>query len=657
MKQQSNITHSMRYLFIFLFILLNYITPTYLNAQVEFTTWGNLTGIRVDNQLMQFNSSLVLIDEEKSFTRVTRKEAQTTDFERTDLKKIFSYEMGEIRWKETIQSLEKGTALIDVELSTKADTLIDAAFFRIELPEEFDNSTIFKVQNENVMNLESISTYQAEANYIAPLSKIIVSSTLRKLEISFSRITQVMVKNTSEGNIRLDFLIQAGEVLADTIYSNQFTIKASGEIDRSVVNLKVFPEQEGKQFDGVGGNFRLQNPSTDPQVIDYSLKNLRVSWSRVELPWSYWHPDLSKNPIDEAKKGNLHPKVRDAMEMAKRLDQQGIPVILATWFAPEWAIIGKRAEGVNIDGSRGNALDQTKKQEIYESITSYIQFLKKEYGVETVMFSFNESDLGIDVRQTPEEHNQLIKELGAYFRKRGVETDFLLGDTADADGWPFTTLASTDPETRPFIGGVSFHSWRGWTDENLLKWLDISNRVGKPLFIGEGSIDAGAWRYPGILEEPTYALDEIDVYLKILAKAQPLSILQWQLTADYSVMSGGGVFGNTEKELHPTQRFFNLQQLGATPQGSFSIPATISKKGLTVAAYKEDNNTSFTLHVVNKGASREVKIEGIPDGIDKLNVRVTNRTNSNKKVKTIKVKNGIAEYNLEGASFISFFSK
>ncbi len=199
------------------------------------------------------------------------------------------------------------------------------------------------------------------------------------------------------------------------------------------------------------------------------------------------------------------------MEMARRLDKMDMPVMLAAWFPPDWAIIGERFKGKRPDGSMGNKLDLSKSEKIYRSLVSYIKYLKEEYGVETVMFSFNESDLGIDVQQTDVEHNELIKTMGSLLRAEGLQTEFLLGDTADANGWNFTTLASTDPESLPYIGGVSFHSWRGYTDENLLKWRDISNRVGEPLFIGEGSIDAGAWRYPQIFEEPTYALEEIDV--------------------------------------------------------------------------------------------------------------------------------------------------
>ncbi len=639
-------------------LFIGLLAPFLAMSQTEFTTWGNITGIRIDNQLMEFKSSLVLVNQTNE-ERVTQKERQRIYFRREDDRKVFSYAMDSINWKETLYPTGKGSTVVGIDFSSNMDTLINGAYFRIELPEEFGLETKFDISNPSPIALADINNSFDGADYKAPSTSVKVISPTRELDIAFEKPTDVSIRAVDSINpkIELNFRLAGGQVPADTVYSNTFTIHASGIIETSPIELELFSDQQGEKFDGIGGNFRLQNPRMDPQVIDYSLKNLRVSWSRVEMPWRQWHPELSKNPIEEAKNGNLDPKVKDAMEMAQRLDRMGIPVILAAWFPPDWAIIGERARGPNPDGTRGNALDQSKKMAIYQSLTDYIKYLEEEYGVETVMFSFNESDLGIDVRQSAEEHNLLIKELGTYFRSQGVGTKFLLGDTADANGWEFTTIASIDPETRPYIGGVSFHSWRGWTDENLLKWSDISKRVGLPLFVGEGSIDAGAWRYPQIFEEPTYALDEIDVYLKILNISQPLTILQWQLTADYSPMSGGGIFGNTEDELYPTQRFFNLQQLGSTPKGLYATPIISSEKLVTTAAFLSSRKNKLAIHLVNKGATRNATISGIPQRIKQLRVYTTNKEKSFESSKTVPVRNGTVSVELEGASFISLMSR
>ena len=638
-------------------LLALFLLPQKGHSQAEFTTWGNMTGIRVDNQLMEFNTSLAVVNQWNDTWR-TRKEGQKIDFERNGDEKIFSYGMGDLQWKKSITSTGKGEAKVEVSFTSPKDTLINGAYFSVDLPEEYGSETTFEIISPENITLDKIQTNFPEALYKAPAKSVIIKSPKRSLEITFLEPTEVIIENRKKEtpDFRINMVIASGEIEGGKTYDNTFTIKASGEIDRSPIALEVFPEQEGKIFDGIGGNFRLQNPETDPQVIDYSLEKLNVTWSRVEMPWLQWHSKENQDPAAEARKGNLHPKVKAAMEMAQRLDQQGIPVMLAAWFPPDWAIIGEKFRGKRPDGTMGNLLDLTKKEKIYKSITSYIKYMKEEYGVKTVLFSFNESDLGIDVRQTAEEHNELIKELGKMFRKEGLQTEFLLGDTSDANAWKFTTIASMDPETQPYIGGVSFHSWRGWTDENLIKWLDISNRVGEPLFIGEGSIDAGAWRYPQIFEEPTYALDEIDVYLKIMNISQPRSILQWQLTADYSPLSGGGIFGNEEDELYPTQRFFNLQQLGSTPEGLKAIPLTINREDVTAAALGDHNSGEYAVHLVNKGATRTVKLTGLPKDVTRMELYITNKNRSFEKMETIQVKNGSAEFSLEGAGFTSLMT-
>jgi hypothetical protein len=626
-------------------------------AQAEFTTWGNITGIRIDNQLMEFNSSLA-VENQWGDTWRTRKEGQDIDFRRDGSKKIFTYEMKDLEWTKSIETLGKGKAEVEVSFLSPKDTLINAAYFTIDLPREFGPETTFSFINHSKVGLQDLNTGATKADYKAPAQGMTIESPTRKLILTFAKPTEVIInrEETAIGNIRINFVLTSGEIEADEIHRNTFIITASGEIDKSPVDIKVFPEQEGKSFDGIGGNFRLQNPVTDPQVIDFSLNNLNVTWGRVEMPWQNWHQNENEDPAIQARKGEIHPKVKAAMEMAQRLHEMEIPVMLAAWFPPDWAIIGERFKGKHPDGSMGNRLDLSKSDAIYRSLVSYIKYLKEEYGVETVMFSFNESDLGIDVQQTEVEHNELIKEMGAMLRAEGLETEFLLGDTADANGWDFTTLASTDPESLPYIGGVSFHSWRGYTEENLLKWRDISNRVDEPLFIGEGSIDAGAWRYPQIFEEPTYALEEIDVYIKMMDIAQPLSILQWQLTADYSVMSGGGIFGNHEEELYPTQRFYNLKQLSSTPEGLFYIPVTVNKEGVRAAALGDKSKGKYVLHLVNKGATRNVKLTGLPKELNTMHLYITNRDASFKKLKNVKVQDGNAEFELEGASFVSLLS-
>jgi hypothetical protein len=647
--------HSVIVAFLFIFIYGSFTHESY--AQPEFTTWGNMTGIRVDDQLMTFETSMSVVTPDWSQIWRTAKERQQTRFTREGNKKIFSYRVDSLFFTKVMEGTGLGIATVSVEFTTTADTTIGGAFFRLDLPHEYYAEGKVQLIDPAEVSLGATNPSGQQVYLRVPAGGVRFVSPLRQLEVTFSETTEVIIQagSNQDDDIQVYLALASGYLKKGQTVNKTFTLKASGEIDRSQVTLTLYPSHTGRAFSGIGGNFRLQNPETDPPVIDYSLENLRVAWGRVEMPWRFWHPEEGVNPVEAAKNGNLHERVKAAMEMALRLDKLGMPVILSAWSGPEWAIEGPfrfRPQG----GVYGNPLNTEKMDKIYASITAYILYLKENYGVEINMFSFNESDLGINIRQTAAEHVQLIKGLGAYFASKGLNTKLLLGDTADANGWPFTLAAAQDPATYPYIGAVSFHSWRGYTEENLYRWHDIANRVDRPLLVGEGSIDAGAWRYPQIFDEPTYALDEIDLYVRILAICEPLSILQWQLTADYSAMSGGGVFGNNEVPLYPTQRFWNLKQLGAVPAGLFAMPITTDKTDVTCAAQGDNEKGQYAIHLVNNGATREVVLTGLPSKVKRLRIYVTDSEQEMEEGKRVNIANGQAQFTLEGGSYTTLIS-
>jgi hypothetical protein len=374
------------------------------------------------------------------------------------------------------------------------------------------------------------------------------------------------------------------------------------------------------------------------------------------MPWQLWQPNKDEDAIAAARQGKLHRHVQESMEMAQRLSQMGMPVIVTAWSAPNWAIVGPRASGPRPDGVWGNPLEKTTLEASYKSITDYLLFLKEKYGVEATMFSFNESDLGINVRQTGQEHADLIKNLGAYFASKGLKTKLLLGDNSDATTYEFIYPAMQDPATKPYIGAVSFHSWRGWDTPTLEKWAAAAKQLQLPLIVGEGSIDAQAWGYPGIFEEPTYALAEINLYTRLLAICQPQTILQWQLTADYSPLSGGGIFGDTGP-LRPTQRFWNLKQLASTPKDVAFMPLSSDGANLSCAALGNAAQNVYAVHLVNQGATRKVTLAGLPAKVKTLRLYVTDQKRAMKEEKAVAVANGKAQFTLDASSYATLISQ
>jgi O-glycosyl hydrolase len=373
------------------------------------------------------------------------------------------------------------------------------------------------------------------------------------------------------------------------------------------------------------------------------------------MPWRYWQPEKNKDPLAAARSGRLDPHVQQAMEMAKKLQQKGIPIILTAWSAPDWAVIGKPKFSHQKNEPWGNPLNPDSLQYTYKSITAYIQYLQEHYGAQIRFFSFNESDLGIYIRQTGIQHDELIKGLGKYFLQHGLKTKILLGDNSDATTYSFIDPALHDTAAYPYIGAVSFHSWRGWETETLSRWAAAARKINLSLIIAEGSIDAAAWAYPEIFLEQCYAMEEINLYIRLLAICQPLSILQWQLTADYSPLSGGNIFGKAGP-LEPTQRFWNLKQLASTPAGLNYLPVSFAAANISCAALGNKKTGIYVFHITNNGAERKVDLRGIPASVKSFKIISTGSSLSMRQGSPVTVDKGRVQFTLPAGCYTTLTS-
>ena len=619
-------------------------------AQTEMAPWGNINGIRVGGQLVPFESALCVMGKNGKITS-TGREKQRPKYHREGNAQLVSTNIDSLFFSERVVSQDNSTAAIAVEMNAHADTTIAGTFVSIRLPNDYANAMIEVNGSAKVAISKLAGSGTLPESIDAQSIRLITQKQQLMIRLPTENASFILQKNASTGNYILLLPIEIGAVKNGQTAKLSFSIQASAEIDTQPITLTLNTAKTGRAFAGFGGNFRLQNPKTDPQVIDYCLQNLRVAWGRVEMPFRFWQPEKNSDPT----KMPLDSRVQHAMEMAQRLGKMNIPVILTAWSAPDWAIVGK-ANFKPVNGVWGNPLDKNSMPAIYKSIADYIVYMKDYYGVEAKLFSFNESDLGINIRQTGEEHDALIKGLGAYFISRGLKTKLLLGDNSDATTYKFIDPAMNDPAAKPYIGAISFHSWRGWETDILQKWADAATKLQLPLIVGEGSIDAAAWNYPAVFEEPTYALQEINLYTRLLAICQPISILQWQLTADYSPLAGGGIFGDNGP-LRPTQRFWNLKQLSATPKNVFAMPLQVNGNDVSGAALGNNKTGVYSIQLVNNGATRQVTLTGLPLKVKTLKMYITDQKRNMQEEKPIAVVNGKVTFQLDTQSYMSLMNE
>jgi len=659
--------------FLFLLITMFLFFGAIINksyAQAELTAWGNLNGIRIEGQLINFKTSISLIGPSMMDVTETAKEKQRPIYTRKGSKQFVTTELSKFALTEMVQDTGNEKVKINIKVKAVADTTLTGAFLCFDLPADDYADAKIQLIDSTVSKIDTVFLFPRRMgrmpgafrmrNFLvqASVKGFRVISATRKLEVKTEEPTEIIIQKGNprfgSANDKIYLGILTGHTKDGQTSEKTFMLKASGEIDRTPVQITIDPQKPGREFDGIGGNFRIQNEKLDPAVIDYCLENLNVKWARIEMPWYNWQPVESVDPLDAARSGKLSPNVRSAMEIAQKLSLKHIPIIISAWSPPSWSIVGEN-NFRNENGIFGNPLNPKKIRSIVKSICDYFIYLKEAYGVEPRLFSFNESDLGINVRMTGQEHADFIKKLGAYLASKELTTKMLLGDNSDATSIDFIEPALQDIATHQYIGAISFHAWRGCDNWTLSNWADASRELNIPLLIGEGGTDAQAHQYPDIFNEPSFAQDEIDIYVRACNVAHVKSILQWQLTSDYSLLSGGGIY-RTEGPLHPTQRFWNLKQLGMTPAGSFILPVTNNNQAVSCAAFGNINEGIYSIHIVNHGANRKVIIDGLPKNVKELQIYVTDSKRGMEKGDLIHVSEGRAKFTLDANCFTSLMS-
>jgi hypothetical protein len=672
----------MKFKQIFALVLL-FSGAQHLQSQPVCTPWGNIKSIFVEGEEMKFETSLRSVNSDwKGYVKTEKYnwEGTQTYTVEGNTHTVSHFLLG-LPLDFTSRMSETGKGKAKVEMNIKAKEVISQAgtYFCMEVSgTEFTEATISFFNNKKQVSELDLKTASKKGNgdFIkVKANKIVWKSANRLYTITSDETVEVFLRQDFDGNpaykndpwpqqkfvesdpvkgkadYQLYFTMIKGNAPKGVSKQMSFDIEVSGTIDREPVTLALDAKNPGRKWDGISGNYRNQFPDKDPMVIDYCLDSLRVTWGRISMWWENWQPEEGVNPMEQAKAGKLPKRVYEQMELAQKLQQRNIPVIVSVWAAPDWAV-----DKNNIP-KKGVHLDQKKMDRICESIALYLIYLKQEYGVEASMFSFNEPDCGVEVFQTPEEHAIFNKAIGAYLKSKGLATKMLLGDTGHGTAlankivWP----SINDPSIHPYIGAIALHTYHGCNTSDLNEWARASKAINVPLMVAEGGTNSAAHRSPLVFLQPWFQLGEIDTYIRICNICQPVTVMEWQLTSDYSVLTGKGLYGDNGP-LRPTQRFWNLKQLGATPAGSFWMPISSNRPNISCAAAGDIAKGIYSIHLVNNGATREVTVTGIPESVKSFNLYVTDATLGMEKTKTIPVANGKADFALEAQTYTSLIN-
>jgi O-glycosyl hydrolase len=552
-------------------------------------------------------------------------------------------------YRAVFKDVAPGTVEAGIEITATTNTPMQGVFFALALPgADYAGGSAQLIAPTSAegtpIPLAAARSSGTNLHLRATARGARVVSPRRQIELELPAPVELIIQDVGtrgNGDVEVSFPLSLGNLTNGQDVRAAFTIKATGDVDKSPARLALDASRPGRKFDGMGGNFRLQSPA-DAGPIQYNLDHLRVAWGRVAMPLDRWQPNEDTDPVAGARTGTLNANVRQAMEMAQKLARKNIPTVISVWSAPSWAL------ATNGGGRGGRArINPGQWDKVCQCIGSYLEYMKQTYNAEPVLFSFNESDMGINVLQSPQEHADAIKRLGSCFASRGLKTRMVLGDTGNPAGDKFIDVALADPEAGKYIGAVSFHSWRGGTTEQYTHFSAAARQLGVPLLVAEGGLDPEAHQYRAIFLEPWFCLDEIAQYVEICRVAQPRSILHWQLTADYSILTGG----TGGRALEPAQRFWQIKQLGMTAADATAMPITSDNPRVAACAFEDHG--ACVVHLVNNGAARTATVSGLPAGVKEMRVFVTDSRRGMQESGRAPVVQDTVELPLDGMSFTS----
>jgi len=112
-------------------------------SQGELEPWGNITGIRIDGQLMRFETSVRVFGKDWTSVKSTAREKQQPHYSRSGNVQIVSTRIDSLYIMEQLQDMQVGVVKLNAQCISHADTLIRGAFLSILLPVgEYSDSSV-----------------------------------------------------------------------------------------------------------------------------------------------------------------------------------------------------------------------------------------------------------------------------------------------------------------------------------------------------------------------------------------------------------------------------------------------------------------------------------------------------------------------------------
>ncbi|HEX8460602.1 MAG TPA: hypothetical protein VF623_04210, partial [Segetibacter sp.] len=170
-------------------------------CQIELEPWGNLRGIRIDGQLMEFETNLSVVEKNWTVIKATGKEKQRPKYFRKGNQQIVTTNIDSLYFTKTVEEAGKGGATVTVEFTPRRMETIDGVFLALTLPQKYYANGSVQLNNLKPVNLmEPLTTL---TNYTkAPANSLYFISKDRQLKITFKEPTSIIFRNSEDKSVK-----------------------------------------------------------------------------------------------------------------------------------------------------------------------------------------------------------------------------------------------------------------------------------------------------------------------------------------------------------------------------------------------------------------------------------------------------------------------
>lgn len=358
------------------------------------------------------------------------------------------------------------------------------------------------------------------------------------------------------------------------------------------INLAIDPAKTAQTLAGLGGNvaksrFLDIGAIQDPlgRWLEEALDN---RFLRIGIPLHDWEPTLGQRQTD-------NPRFQELADLVRRANRRNAKVIASVWQGPAWA-----AEDPQ---TKPHVWRKDRYDQAARSLASLVRHLGN-LGAHIDFVSFNESDIGVDVKFSPSDLVDFMRvSLPILDQHRLPHVKWLIADTANGqNSAPFIQAALEAKDLHSRLGPVAFHSWDAESarDEDYRAIAKLAAEFQRPVWVTEAGFDPHAWRSPSLFPTRTNALRLAAAYARCVNLAQAQTLLYWQYQDDYPL-------GSTTTGPYPAFHLTRALQSVLAP-GRLAIPVTTPASDIHVIASVDPQTRAIALLIVNLGPPAEIRL-------------------------------------------------